>query len=540
MGRDMRRRFFFRRKCFATLWRILPSGYSQLVCTRPRISSHIRDMAGAGAVAWRGKDCLRKGRALALLVSMASAALTTHAQAADHPVRQWGPIEYARICDVSGAAFFFIPGSDRCQRAGGLLPGKTRKPDLFYGIAGPPFNLNVKVNIASGIRSFVSPSSHRDGPGKQRNTLYPGTRSTGQGQTAIGDEAFIQFAGLTSGRAQFMFDSYADANDSENLRGPGAIVGLFAYTATFGDAFSSILCLEAALFRSETCGRGIVVPFGVDGVVVTSSPGKPVGTRISEIVGNLRLDQPWEGVRLSGTTHPQQTSDVQASSLAPIAPFPSPLGFTPPYALPALTSSPHGLALQDSVQANLDYLSPGDKLWLQAAYEKGAAGDAAGNGFANANSSGSQSLTPGSKFAADAYSAGWYPQVNFNCVFARSSKCEQQWSWDIAGAYKNYWLPILNSTPFGSTLEVRKQADAPNGHGSTAGAPNLKDASIEPGLFRSPLRGFDIGAEYMYAHLSKTRPAEPALDSGVTASGLPAFGPSTEVYEGRLRVQHGF
>src|SRR5262249_53732743 len=134
------------------------------------------------------------------------------------------------------------------------------------------------------------------------------------------------------------------------------------------------------------------------------------------------------------------------------------------------------------------------------------------------------------------------PQINFNCAFADSSKCEQQSSWDITGAYKNFWLPILNSTPFGSTLEVRNRAEASSDSSGTAGRANRKGAVIEPSLFRSPLRGFDIGAEYMYAHVSQSRPADPAMENenDVTAGGLPAFGPSTGVYEGRLRVQRGY
>ncbi len=428
---------------------------------------------------------------------MASAALTTVAEAADHPLHQAAPIEYARICDASGAGFFVIPGSNRCLRAGGFLPGKTG-------------GLSV--------------------------------RSTAQGQSAIVDKSLIQFAGLTSGRAQFLADSYADADT--NLRGQDAVAKLLAYTATFGGGFSSLVSLEDSPSRPETSGSRIVTsieaPFGVARVGGTSPRGKPVEARISEIVGNLRLDQPWGGEKLSGTAQAQQTSQFQAKALPTIAPLPSPSGISPPFPLPALTSNPHGFTLQDGVQANRDYLSPGDKLWLQAAYEKGASPDLAGKGSANADSSVSQSLTPVSKFALGTYSAGSFPQINFNCIFAGSSKCEQQSRWDITGAYKNYWLPILKSKTFGSTLEVRNQGDASTAIGSVAGGSNLKEARIEQNLFRSPLRGFDIGADYMYAHLSQARPAAPAMDSGVTAGGLPGFGPNPDAYEGRLRVQHGF
>jgi hypothetical protein len=54
---------------------------------------------------------------------------------------------------------------------------------------------------------------------------------------------------------------------------------------------------------------------------------------------------------------------------------------TPPttYAFPALTSNSYGFAVQGGLQLNTDYISPGDKFWLQVAYEKGAYGYIAGD-----------------------------------------------------------------------------------------------------------------------------------------------------------------
>jgi hypothetical protein len=39
-----------------------------------------------------------------------------------------------------------------------------------------------------------------------------------------------------------------------------------------------------------------------------------------------------------------------------------------------LSSNSYGFAVQGRLKLNTDYISPGDKLWLQAAYEKGACG----------------------------------------------------------------------------------------------------------------------------------------------------------------------
>jgi Porin subfamily len=55
---------------------------------------------------------------------------------------------------------------------------------------------------------------------------------------------------------------------------------------------------------------------------------------------------------------------------------------TPHPASGFVPSPTFGFAVQGGVQLNADYLSPGDKLWLQAAYEKGAFGYIAGSNYA--------------------------------------------------------------------------------------------------------------------------------------------------------------
>ncbi|MGB6324439.1 MAG: hypothetical protein WBG11_01335 [Methylocella sp.] len=89
-----------------------------------------------------------------------------------------------------------------------------------------------------------------------------------------------------------------------------------------------------------------------------------------EVVGNLRLYQPWGAVQLPAAAH-----QVDAGLFASTA-----LG-TPPanYAFPALTSNSYGFAVRGGLKSNADYISPGDKPWLQAAYEKGAYGYIAGD-----------------------------------------------------------------------------------------------------------------------------------------------------------------
>src|SRR5690606_10937178 len=57
-----------------------------------------------------------------ILGSAAATMLATGAQAADAIVYAAPkPMEYVRICDVYGAGFFYIPGTETCLRIGGYV-----------------------------------------------------------------------------------------------------------------------------------------------------------------------------------------------------------------------------------------------------------------------------------------------------------------------------------------------------------------------------------------------------------------------------------
>jgi hypothetical protein len=86
--------------------------------------------------------------------------------------------------------------------------------------------------------------------------------------------------------------------------------------------------------------------------------------------------------------------------------------------------------------------------------------------------------------------SGWNPQIDSDCVFTGSGACEQQWGWDITGAYKHYWLPVLSSAVYGSYLEMHYPADALAGFGGAVGVSNLKEARVGTNLVWTPLKGF--------------------------------------------------
>jgi Porin subfamily. len=291
-----------------------------------------------------------QGLLLALPVSLAGGVLWAGAGAAELPARQ-APIEYVRICDAYGAGFFSIPGTDTCLRAGGLARAERRGFDPFLSIAGPLFYGNGAPHLGAGF--VPSPSQYsnprsRDATdfaaldrveldartqspwgtsflrvdslfgsnggaalgslGQQANTFTPPAGTCAPGDTPLVSKAFLQFAGLTAGRAQSMFDFSADADNYRNfnypnLRGSKASVSPFAYTATFGNGFSATLSFADQPDRRAAIGSTTAAPITIGGVSATSFKGQPAGSRVPEIVGNLRLGQPWGAVQLSAAAH---------------------------------------------------------------------------------------------------------------------------------------------------------------------------------------------------------------------------------------------
>ncbi len=54
-----------------------------------------------------------------LLSSAAGICAVASAQAADLPFRKAAPVEYVRVCDYTGAGYWYIPGTDTCLKIEG-------------------------------------------------------------------------------------------------------------------------------------------------------------------------------------------------------------------------------------------------------------------------------------------------------------------------------------------------------------------------------------------------------------------------------------
>lgn len=167
------------------------------------------------------------------------------AQAADLPAKTATPVEYVRICSTHGNGFFYIPGTETCLRVGGrvraeylYLEPNNRLQDTIGFRGRGRINFDARTATAYGmLRTYIRMEM-------TRNTGAYGFSSTSPEIS----QAFVQFAGLTAGRAiSFFTDPDLPAPNFGDLKfddPSNAEVNLFAYTFSFGNGFSATLSLE--------------------------------------------------------------------------------------------------------------------------------------------------------------------------------------------------------------------------------------------------------------------------------------------------------
>ncbi|MBK9082774.1 MAG: porin [Rhizobiales bacterium] len=457
-----------------------------------------------------------------LLGSAAGLVAVAGAQAADLPTKKSAPVEYVRVCDAYGAGFFYIPGTQTCLRVSGRIRAEytwlnTRTSGSWNGAGAITGITSARAKDQTGFRArgrLNIDARTQTSWGTLRTYIrYEITRNSGvylggnTGPGGVGSAShlsygFIQFAGITAGRAQSFYDFYADTYNYETLRDSDAAVNMLAYTATFGGGFSATLSLED---KNERLGALASVPAG-NLAVPAFLPGGTVGYsgyRSPDLVAALRVDQGWGSAQLSGVIGRRNT---MASN-----------------AVGAASRSYTAWALQAGVQIKLPMLAAGDELWIQGAYANGSL-DYIGVGPNNGTLSGGflgrfQGGLLHNDF--DAIAVG-LPLGGYSL--------ERTKGWTVMAALQHYWAPSFRQVVMLNYTKVN--------YGAAANT-LLGDASewrAGTQLIWSPVSGFDIGLELMYAKLKQDLP------TGLTPAALAAAGlkKNPSAYEARIRLQRDF
>jgi Porin subfamily len=497
-----------------------------------------------------------------LLGSAAALAAVSGAQAADLPARKAAPVDYVRVCSAYGNGFFFIPGTETCLRIGGRVRAEylysepfSRGADAIGFRARGRLNVDARTNTAYGtLRAFFRYELTRNtGTYRFANTGGSGfvtgysavngfARNAGDAgvDSQSLDKAFIQFAGITAGRATSFFDFYSNDLNWGFLRGSDQNTqNLLAYTASFGGGFTATVSLEdrqereAGLAAATYAGQEVLAgPGGASNVVSTLVYG---GQRMPDVVGALRIDQAWGSAQLSGALRQITTSQ-----------FVTPAG-TPLTALGrSAIDSEFGFAVQGGVKINLPMIAAGDVLWLQAAYADGAI----------------SYLGYGNFFGIPNSRAGLVNVTNTDALIDPLGNVKTTKGWAVTAAFLHYWTPQVRQAVFASYSQLEYAKSVTSAYaGAGLGLPGVvgvynsgaivdnDELRIGTNLIWSPVRDLDIGVEVLYTRVdpkgrmisAKSAAVLPAVAGGTTT--LPSFYKAKgadDAWQARLRIQRDF
>jgi len=275
-----------------------------------------------------------------LLGSAAALIAVSGARAADAiVVAEPEPAEYVRICDVYGAGYYYIPGTETCLKVGGYLrydigvgmwglqdiydkedyvnnglsTTGISTHDTYFKRMRAQVNLDARSEteygtlrgyIALNFQNDTTKSSFASGPnlstqiGNSVNGAPPAGDGWSTTTSAWGiDHAIIQLGGLTLGYTDSLFESLTDSagtvmQDSIVAYSPGKS-HLIAYTFDGGNGFSATVGVEEGSGLLGTLDS--YVPHVVAGASFTQGWGKIAGVigydaNFGEVAGKARVD----------------------------------------------------------------------------------------------------------------------------------------------------------------------------------------------------------------------------------------------------------
>jgi hypothetical protein len=448
-----------------------------------------------------------------LLGSAAGIVAVAAAQAADLPTRKSAPAEYVKVCNVGGMAGFVLPGSDTCFKISGsvvahVLAGTIEKGYAWSfgpGTASVGTNAtsaaNTRDSLGFGTRATVQFDARQD-------TAYGVLRayieaqfndgsgfnggSAGMGTGTLINYAYIQWAGLTMGKANSFFSFYGGGEGWDNLISPDQQgynqPNLFAYTATFGGGFSATIAAQNA----DSDGLS-----GPGTRFVAPGNATLLGQQAPDIVANVRIDQAWGAAQLSGVAHNVRATDG------------------------TFNQDVWGWGVNGGVKINLPALGPGDNFQAQASWTRNAAWY---SGLLDAMNGEAQS----------------YSGVNGNGigpVYADTwSNGDGTWAtptaWSVSALMELHFSPVFWVGP-----EFAYGEQHWSGLTATSGIPvNTYSWVVGPTIHWDPVPHLDFALELMYQYTHQSTPI--TYTAGV--GGPATFQNNADGFVGRLFVTRDF
>ncbi|MEO5760076.1 MAG: porin [Mesorhizobium sp.] len=256
-----------------------------------------------------------------LLGSAAALIAVSGARAADAVVvAEPEPAEYVKICDVYGAGYFYIPGTETCLRIGGYVrydigvgdagtfDGVNHVPDHQGGGSHSTYYKNARFNL----KTWTGQETELGTLKTYTETRFNFGNSSGdylnQGATNADDWqgrnkslslrfAYIQLGGLRVGKDDTAFDTFIGyaGNVIQDTIVPygGQESNVVQYYFDAGNGFSAVASLEEGAGKVGTIDS--YVPHVVGGLKYKADWGAITGvvaydSNYEEVAGKVRLD----------------------------------------------------------------------------------------------------------------------------------------------------------------------------------------------------------------------------------------------------------
>jgi hypothetical protein len=230
-----------------------------------------------------------------LLGSAAALVAVSGARAADAVVvAEPEPVEYVRVCDVYGAGFFYIPGTETCLKFDGyfrydlgfgdntgkdtdVFSGATRswvgQRNTYYSRMRAALRWDARSETELGtLRGFAHINFDYD---YSNSTNFPAGVAGGNNNNFSMNHAWIELGGFRIGKTDSYFSSITGYSSNVSNDGAGVAYGPFdthviAYTFAGGNGFTATIAVE------DGSGFGAIddyVPHVVGGFALTQGWG---------------------------------------------------------------------------------------------------------------------------------------------------------------------------------------------------------------------------------------------------------------------------
>jgi len=252
-----------------------------------------------------------------LLGSAAALVAVSGARAADAvTVAEPEPAEYVKICDVYGAGYFYIPGTETCLRIGGYVRYEAALGDVGSFDGSKAFDVqsgkeqsNWHKNTRFTLKTWTGQETELGTLKTYTETRFNfgnhndyGTRTNGAYNVAHNKDvslnfAWIQLGGLRVGKDESAFNTfsgYAGNVINDTIVPYGDFdTNVVQYYFDAGNGFSAVVSLEEGAGRKGTIDS--YVPHIVGGVKWTQGWGAISGvvaydSNYEEVAGKVRLD----------------------------------------------------------------------------------------------------------------------------------------------------------------------------------------------------------------------------------------------------------